>query len=99
MTDVGYMYEMGLHVKKDIDQALAYYTKAAKLEGARAFNNIGSLYYEFKIPEKIAGQNYQKAFEYFNKSAQQGHPKGLAHLGLCFERGHGVEADNTVAKE
>ena len=98
-TDIGYMLEMGHHVKKDIDQAFAWYAKAAKQGGARAFNNLGSLYYEFKITEKITGQNYQKAFEYFSESAKQGHPKGIAHLGMCFETGNGVEADTAVAKE
>ena len=44
-------------------------------------------------------EDNDKAFEWFEKSAAQGHGRALFLLGECFEEGNGVQADLEKAKQ
>jgi TPR repeat protein len=52
-------------------------------------NALGSLSYEKKEDSS--------AVEWFRKASEQGCPRGLNNLGVCFELGKGVEADTDQA--
>lgn len=99
LTDLGYMYENGIHVEKSLEEAYELYSKAEDKGHPRAINNIGMLYYTQKMQEKIKGTNYQEAALRFRHAAEQGHPKAMANLGCCYEKGHGVPQDLKKARE
>ena len=44
-------------------------------------------------------QDYQKAFEWYTKAANQGHAKAQFNLGVMYEEGQGVRQDYRKAKE
>ena len=56
---------------------------------------FGLLYMEGKVIEK----NYEKAFEYLNKSRKIDSPDLLYFLGVLYEKGEEVKQDLTKAKE
>ena len=47
----------------------------------------------------ILPQNNQKAFEWYSKANEKGHPAGQYNLGLCYLNGVGTEKDNVKATE
>ena len=44
-------------------------------------------------------RDYTKAVEWFQKAAEQGHAIAQCYLGVCYERGRGVQQDYTKAVE
>lgn len=44
-------------------------------------------------------QNYQKAFEWFEQSANQGDIEALYNLGIMYQNGQGVKQDDKKSKE
>ena len=44
-------------------------------------------------------QNYEKAFEWVQKSAKQGYDQAQYNLGILYENGIGVEANYKKARE
>ena len=62
--------------------------------------SIGDQYIEGIMNEKgIIESNYSKAAYWFNKAARQGSAEGLYKMGLCFEKGLGVERNYSKAAE
>ena len=47
----------------------------------------------------ILPQNNQKAFEWYSKATDKGHPAGQYNLGQCYLNGVGTEKDNVKATE
>lgn len=47
----------------------------------------------------IAGvrQDYDKAFAWFTRAANNGCPQAMYHLGMCNAKGYGTPVDNTAA--
>jgi len=45
MTNIGFLFEKGLGVTRDLDAALHFYRAAAARGYAKAQNNLGSMYY------------------------------------------------------
>lgn len=80
ITDLGFM----AHEEGDYNTAYEYYKMAKKLKHPRAFNNLGKLYMENSIPEKVKGDNYRKAIKYFELAAEYGNIKALYNLGYSF---------------
>ena len=39
------------------------------------------------------------AFNFFQRSAEQGYPPAVTNLGICYENGEGCEKDITMAKK
>jgi len=58
-------------------------------------------YYLAKCYEKGEGvkRNYEKAFYWFSKSAEQGYEYSVSAMGWMYKGGRGVTKDNTKAKE
>ncbi|MCM1021862.1 MAG: sel1 repeat family protein [Muribaculum sp.] len=58
-----------------------------------AQNEVGMWYYKGRHVK----QNYNEAAQWWAKAAAQGYAKAIGNLGLCYQTGHGVEADSLKA--
>jgi tetratricopeptide (TPR) repeat protein len=58
---------------------------------AKELNEKGSQYYDQK--------EYEKAFEYFKKSADLGYPAAMHNLYICYINGQGVEKNKELAQQ
>ncbi|WP_066803473.1 tetratricopeptide repeat protein [Moraxella oblonga] len=78
----------------NLDTQLAI--KVCSLELAKSPNNarlqyqLASVYYEV--------EQYDKAFELFTKSANQGNANAQYNLGIMYDNGQGVATNKTLAK-
>ena len=61
----------------------------------KACSSLGNLYDKGKGVE----QNYQKAFQLYQKACDGGDSEGCYNLGVLYENGYGVKKDNAIAKE
>lgn len=95
MVMLGQLYERGLGVDKDFDQARAWYQKAVDSGSAAGYSMMGFLY------EKGFGvdQSYHIAIDYYNKAIQMGDAKAMAKLGWLYEQGAGVDESLKTAKK
>ena len=59
-----------------------------------AQNNLGWMYYKGNGIK----QDYQKAFEWFTKSAEQGCIEAMYNIAEMYENGYGVEKDLNKSK-
>ena len=57
-------------------------------QGDKRFQNLLGIWYENGIGTE---QNSQLAFEWYKKSAEQGHDAAIYNLGICYSDGFGVE--------
>jgi hypothetical protein len=94
MYEVGRMYERGRGTESDINQALAWYEKAAKNgQNSDASARIGILYLEGQgVP-----QDYAKAFKHLSEAANAGAPAAQYYLALMYEEGHGLNSNPAAA--
>ncbi|MEA5011090.1 MAG: MobP3 family relaxase [Angelakisella sp.] len=101
--DLGWIYSSGLGVDKNLEVAHEYYVKA--LAG---FNEVESQkpwkYTEYRIGKMVASglgieQDYQKASEWFELSAEKKYKYAQYSLGAFYQRGQGVEQDLSKAFE
>jgi TPR repeat protein len=75
---LGYFYERGIVVKKDILKGLKYYTKAAQAGDTDAMIRIGDLYTKFG--EDKIDPNLDKAMSWWNKAAEYGNGFGYTKI-------------------
>lgn len=87
--DVGYCYENGIDVVKDLNKAVKYYKMSANRGNASAQNNLGCCYLE---GEGVA-RDLNKAIKYYKMSADRGNAQAQFNLGCCYEDGEGVKQD------
>ena len=92
-VDVGYAYETGDGVAKDMNQAIYWYRKGAENGNMYGQANLGWCYENGKGVER----NPAQAFYWYKKSADQGLARGENGLGLCYENGTGVAKDMNQA--
>ena len=85
-------------MEKNIQEAHKLYQKASNHNFPRAVNNLGILYFRNLLPEKTKGQNDKKALECFKLASEQGYLKSYTNLGICYEKGRGVNQDFEKAK-
>jgi serine/threonine protein kinase len=103
--DLGVMYELGLGVDKEIDEATIWYKKAqrseswfeqqADTEEAMAQFYFGR-YYQFAAGSK---KDELEASGWYRRAAKQGHAEAQCSLGDCYANGIGVSKDLTQAKQ
>lgn len=86
-NSLGYMYEHGEGVNKDIKTAFYWFQKAASNGNRNAQHNLAFFYYQ-GLGTSV---DYKKAFEWYTKAASQGHPGAQNNLGVLYEYGYGVE--------
>ena len=69
---IGYLFEKGLGVKKDIEKAIEHYSKAGKKGYMKAYNNLGTVYAHTK--------NMEKAEFYWELAAKAGNKTAINNL-------------------
>ncbi|MBX9570376.1 MAG: sel1 repeat family protein [Candidatus Obscuribacterales bacterium] len=90
---LGYMYEKGIGVDQDWEEAAAYYYDAAKLGEPQAMKNLGQLYeYGMGVQE-----NWNDAAYWYEKGARLGNVQAQAALARAYQFGVGVEQNRDRA--
>ena len=79
--------------KKQYEEAVMYYQKAAIQGDARAQNNLAICYNRGEGVAKDMG----KAVQWYRKSADQGNPIAQSNLAVCYLYGDGVTKDWAMA--
>ena len=65
----------------------------AKAGDAEAQNEVGGWYYRGRHVK----QNYEEALQWWAKSARQENIYAIGNMALCYQTGHGIEADSVKA--
>ena len=78
----GYYYEI-----KNFDLALKYYEMAAAYDYDTAYECLGYIWYYGRTGTK----DYKKAFEYFSKLMDKGHPIATYKVADMYRNGYYVE--------
>jgi TPR repeat protein len=86
---LGYLYNEGESVPKNLKKALKWYKKAAEQGHAEAQFNLGRLY---DLGEGVS-QNDKEAVKWYRKAAEQGELSGQFSLGAMYFTGDGVPQD------
>ena len=93
-SSIGKIYELGIGVKCDYDQARGWYKEGVKEGCPICNNNLGSLeYLELGI-----GADRENAAEYFKVAAAKGNAAAMNNLAVCYEEGVGVPASFNEAR-
>ncbi|GAB5389902.1 MAG: hypothetical protein Alpg2KO_28700 [Alphaproteobacteria bacterium] len=92
---LGYAYQTGSGVKKDLRMAVAYYTRAADNGHAAAALNRGEM---LAKGEGVTAPNASKALDYMWKSARGGLKQAQVRMAEIFDEGYGdIKADDVMA--
>ena len=86
------MYERGIGVGKDEQEAVVWYGKAASQGNAAAQFNLGVLYENGRGTK----MDFVKANEWYRKASVQGDALAIGNLGMLYLRGQGVK-ENKIA--
>jgi TPR repeat protein len=86
---LGFMYEKGLGVSQDKQQAVKWYTKAAEQGYSYAQYNLGI---QFREGQGVP-QDYQQALKWYTKAAEQDNKEAKRDLGVMYVKGQGVSKD------
>ena len=93
-TSLGYMYQQGEGVSRDLKKAIEWYEKAIEQEQPYALFNLGLMYANSN--EYIA-QDIEKAHELFLRSAIAGVDLAQYEVALMFEQGAGCTQNYSEA--
>lgn len=93
--NLGELYNNGLGVGQDEDQARQWWEKAAARGFITAQLRLGYLYYQ----GKGVRQDYGMARQWWEKAAAQHNPSAQALVGSLYEHGEGVNKDFATARE
>jgi len=91
--NLGVMYEKGIGVEKNLNQAKKWFQFAAEQGLAKAQYNLGLMYGKGKGVEK----DYSQAIKWMTLAADQGNGKAQTNLGWMYETGKGVPRDTQKA--
>ena len=92
---LGYCYEEGFGIKKDIAQAIYWYIAAANHGNAPSQTNLATIY----LNGVNGAKDYEKAAYWFNAAAVQGYALGQYNLARMYEGGLGVDCNLEKALE
>ncbi|NNE39600.1 MAG: sel1 repeat family protein [Marinicaulis sp.] len=92
---IGYIYERGLGVQRDVMRAIDLYARAAAGGHADSQFALG----ELAFTGAFAKQDDAKAFAWYKRAAENGHTRGQTRLGFMYANGLGVDPDPAKAKE
>ena len=90
--NVALMYEQGIGVAKDEQQAIVWYKKSAQQGNSNAQFNLGVLYEN----GRGSAVDFAQANKWYRKAAAQGDALAIGNLGMLYIRGDGVPV-NKVA--
>lgn len=68
--------------------------KKADAGDAVAQNTVGSWYY---VGKNNCKQDFKTALQYWAKSAKQGNAMAIGNMAICYQTGHGIDKDSTMA--
>jgi TPR repeat protein len=91
MNNLGYLYEHGKGVIKNLSTARQCYRNAASQGDSLGMYNLGRTYFEDAKPD------YELAFAYFKMAANAGHILAMNALGNMFANGQGTQQDYVQA--
>ena len=94
-NNVGFLYERGLGVSQDYNQAEAWYMKASAQGLASAKHNLAMLTYKGHINNK----DWRKSVEWLKEADQMDFSPSTYMLGVLYMRGEGIFKDRDVAFE
>ena len=97
---LGKMYEDGLYVQKNYDQAEKYYTEVANIKSHRKAQRVaqaclGDLY----IRKEFTRFDLKTAAYWFKSSADLGYGKAQLKYGIQLVLGYGIEKNPELAKQ
>lgn len=87
----GWIIDKGLCAQKDPQEAIRYYLLAAESGSKEGMFEVAGMY--ARVGE------YQRAFEWYERSAAEGHMPALYRLGQCYLFGRGVAQDERKGVE
>jgi TPR repeat protein len=102
MAELGEIYEYGnfncdpnrlFTIKKDMNKAISYFTKARNMKLPRASNNLGVLYLNTKMEDQqsakseINAEQDKKILQYLNEAQEQGFSQAYYNLGIVYSKG------------
>ncbi|MBS7827784.1 SEL1-like repeat protein [Wohlfahrtiimonas chitiniclastica] len=90
---LAYMYEVGLGVPVDLNQALKYYQNAADENFPLAYERLGNLYLQENDRTRIS-----EALLLFQRAANEDMPSAQYKLGYLYEEGLGTKQDYETAQ-
>ena len=91
---MGVLYYEGHGVNKNLDEALAWFRKAADSEHPTAMFNLGVAYWE----GRGLSQNYAQAVDWWERAAESGDVASQYNLGLAYYLGKGAQKDLDQAR-
>ena len=80
--NLGYFYDYGIHVQRNLRKALHWYRKAYHQSCAEAASNIATIHRDDKA--------YTRMVWWWRRSVQLGNEDAWINLGHCYESGYGV---------
>ena len=86
------MYERGIGVAKDEQEARVWYRKAAEQGNSQAQFNLGVLYEN----GRGGSVDFAQANQWYRKAAVQGDALAIGNLGMLYIRGDGVKVDKVA---
>lgn len=97
--NVNELYKLALDYKKDskVKAKKIFEEILNKLNAHENKYLIGKIYKELGLIAEES-KDYQKAFSYYKKSADNENDEGKYYLALCYMRGYGVKEDFSIAK-
>eukprot|EP01105_Mastigella_eilhardi_P009927 TRINITY_DN2329_c1_g1_i1.p1 TRINITY_DN2329_c1_g1~~TRINITY_DN2329_c1_g1_i1.p1 ORF type:complete len:597 (-),score=167.99 TRINITY_DN2329_c1_g1_i1:79-1692(-) len=104
MNRLGMIYKRGDGVQRDDLTALRLVGQAARAGDPHALNNLAAFYKKRELPEAVlAGREmsdlHRIAFRLYQRSAAKGNADAMSFMGLCYEKGEGVDRDLDKAVE
>ena len=93
-SSIGRMYELGIGMECDYEQARGWYREGIKEGCPICANNFGVLEY-LEIGE---GANKENAASYFREAVARGNAAAMNNLALCHEEGTGVQQNFCEAR-
>ena len=90
---LGFKYELGEGVPKDLQEAVKWFRKAAEQGHAGAQHLLG---FKYELGEGVP-RDYQEAFKWHSKAANQGNAGSQNNLGRMYAFGEGVPRDYVLA--
>ncbi len=91
--NLGNLYYFGKGVERKLDTAEMLFKYNSEKGDAESMFNLALIYFEDEKKE------YEKAYQWFQKSYENGIPKALLFIGICLEDGLGIEANLEKAIE
>jgi TPR repeat protein len=93
--NLGFLYDMGWGVERDVYAAFNWYSLAASQELPDAEFNVGAMYFIGRGVDK----DIDRAIIWFRRAAERGLAEAQTNLAVAYETGDGVEQDHEEAAE